>query len=166
MIFFKGSCTHHDGFIYDNASADLAYSSFSEAIRHLSKLEADGINTPDRREEIEREKNKFKWICCGATLQLGSSGMGGCKKGKHGYLSQQPNQYQVPPEQRQPVERLNENMIRKWETTCREIYNDQWINIIRHRKDMLSTYNSLHVSSLPVLNRSTSVERFRRTTAK
>ncbi|CAF3790646.1 unnamed protein product [Rotaria sp. Silwood1] len=79
-----GNCVHHDGFIYDNSAPDLAIHTQSEVAYMLTKLECDAINYPERREEFERQKNKFKWICCDTTVTTGS-GAGGCKKGKHGF---------------------------------------------------------------------------------
>ncbi|CAF4361475.1 unnamed protein product [Didymodactylos carnosus] len=128
-----GSCIHHDGFIYDNAAADLAYHSLFEAMLFLSKIESDVINDPDRREELERQKTKFKWICCGATLPTGGP-IGGCKKGKHGFSSEnQRLQHHQQRRQYEPIQRLDEDMIMEWETACREVYNNQWIELLRYR---------------------------------
>ncbi len=131
---FKGSCIHHDGFIYDNASADMAYHSLADATLFLSKIESDAINNPDRREEIEREKTKFKWICCDATLQSGGGATAGCKKGKHGFNPEnQRSQQHQQQRQRQLVQRLEDDMIIEWEMACREVYNNRWIELMRYR---------------------------------
>ncbi|CAF4138706.1 unnamed protein product [Rotaria magnacalcarata] len=59
------------------------------AIAQLLKEEAEAIKqsttnplTPEQKERLEREKQRFKYICCNQTVQ--ASGMvGGCKRGKH-----------------------------------------------------------------------------------
>jgi hypothetical protein len=132
---FKGSCTHHDGCIYDNASADLLYHSLSEAILFLSKIESDAINDPDRREELERQKTKFKWICCGATLQAGGV-IGGCKKGKHGFTTENIKRQHQHQQRRQyeHIQRLDEDIIEEWETACKEIYDNQWNKLLEYRR--------------------------------
>ena len=80
--FISGNCIHHDGFVYDNTAPDLAIYAPSVVAQILTKVECDMINQPGRREIFEREKNKFKWICCDATFTVGSVS-GGCQKGKH-----------------------------------------------------------------------------------
>ena len=75
---------HHDGFIYDNSAPNLDICTHSEAVSALNKLERDAINYPEQHEGFERQKNKFKWICCDVTVTAGFSS-GGCKKGKHGF---------------------------------------------------------------------------------
>ncbi|CAF3193133.1 unnamed protein product [Rotaria socialis] len=74
-----GNCVHHDEFIYDNSVPGLSIHTPSEVALMLNKLECDATNYPERREEFERHKNKFKWICCDTTVTAGS-GVGGCKK--------------------------------------------------------------------------------------
>lgn len=106
----KGNCVHHDGFIYDVASPDLARYLPSRVVEVLTRIDFDLINNPERREELEREKNRFRWICCDLTVATGSSG-GGCKKGKH-YCGEQ-----TGPNQR-AGEYLNFEMIRRWEEYC------------------------------------------------
>jgi hypothetical protein len=74
------------------------------------------INQPERREEFERQKNKFKWICCDATVTIGS-GAGGCKKGKH------------------YGRRLDQVTINLWENECRhnQEYNEKWFLLLENR---------------------------------
>ncbi|CAF4882424.1 unnamed protein product [Rotaria magnacalcarata] len=84
-----GVCVHHDGFVYDNHSITLAQWGQHAAIAQLLKEEAEAIKqsstnplTPEQKERLEREKQRFKYICCNQTVQ--ASGMvGGCKRGKH-----------------------------------------------------------------------------------
>ena len=82
-----GVCMHHDGFVYDNQSSTLTKFIPSQAILMLLNEEADSANTrinlsQEEKERRERDKQRFKYICCNQTLQT-SSAMQGCKKGKH-----------------------------------------------------------------------------------
>jgi hypothetical protein len=84
-----GVCVHHDGFVYDNHSLTLDQWGQRAAVEQLLKEEAAAIQklltttlTTEEKERLEREKLRFKYICCNQTVQTGSS-MGGCKKGKH-----------------------------------------------------------------------------------
>ncbi|CAF3710688.1 unnamed protein product [Rotaria sordida] len=123
-----GNCVHHDGFIYDNSAPDLAIHTQSEVSYELTKLECDAINYPERREEFERQKNKFKWICCDTTVTTGS-GTGGCKKGKHGFGEQ------VREGHRRDGHRLDQTMIKRWEEECRrnQEYNERWLLLLENR---------------------------------
>lgn len=129
-----GNCVHHDGFIYDNSAADLIIHNLSEAVLLLNQIECDVIINTEQREELERQKNKFKWICCDAVLVSGN--LGGCKKGKHGFQTNENN----PIEQRQFPDtttnhQLDQNDIQQWEDTCRtnEEYIDKWLNLLSRR---------------------------------
>ncbi|CAF3702195.1 unnamed protein product [Rotaria sp. Silwood1] len=123
-----GNCVHHDGFIYDNSAPDLAIYTQNEVAYTLTKLECDAINYPERREEFERQKSKFKWICCDTTVTTGS-GAGGCKKGKHGFGEQ------IEEGQRRDGRRLDQKMIKRWEDECRcnQEYNEKWLLLLENR---------------------------------
>ena len=123
----KGNCVHHDGFIYDVAAPDLARYLPSRVVQVLSRIESDLINNPERREELEREKNRFKWICCDSTVIAGGSG-GGCKKGKH-YCGEQ-----TGPNQR-GGEYLNPNLVKQWEEYCwhNPEYNEKLCTLFQSR---------------------------------
>ncbi|CAF1449027.1 unnamed protein product [Didymodactylos carnosus] len=84
-----GACTHHDGFIYNIYSPKLDIWTQRRATEQLMKEDslsigssANGMQTPEQKEYLERMKQRFKFICCHQTLFSGSM-MGGCKKGKH-----------------------------------------------------------------------------------
>ncbi|CAF1244888.1 unnamed protein product [Rotaria sordida] len=84
-----GVCVHHDGFVYDNHSLTLTQWGQQAAIAQLLKEEAEAVKqsttnvlTPEQKERLEREKQRFKYICCNQTVQA-SGMMGGCKRGKH-----------------------------------------------------------------------------------
>ncbi|CAF3886512.1 unnamed protein product [Rotaria sordida] len=84
-----GVCVHHDGFIYDNHSLTLIQWGQQATIAQLLKEEAEAVKqsttnvlTPEQKERLEREKQRFKYICCNQTVQA-SGMMGGCKRGKH-----------------------------------------------------------------------------------
>ena len=128
---FIGNCTHHDGFVYDNSAADLTIYTHSEAASLLNKLEADSINDAERREEIERQKAKFKWICCDAALVSGN--VGGCKKGKHGFEIS--DDIQQPPATVSRLDQLDHAIVAQWEESCRlnEEYNDKWLKFLQER---------------------------------
>ena len=127
-LFLVGNCVHHDGFIYDNSAPDLAIHTQSEVTYELTKLECDAINYPERREEFERQRNKFKWICCDTTVTTGSSG-GGCKKGKHGFG--EPFEHG----QHGDGHRLHQTLIHQWEEECRrnQEYNERWLLLLENR---------------------------------
>jgi hypothetical protein len=86
------------------------------------------INNPERREDYERQKNKFKWICCDTTVITGSSA-GGCKKGKHACGEQ------TGEGQRRDGRRLDQVMIKRWEDECRrnQEYNEKWLLLLENR---------------------------------
>ncbi|CAF1196542.1 unnamed protein product [Adineta steineri] len=117
-----GNCVRHDGFIFDNSDPELAMYTQSEVAYALSKLEFDIINYPDRREEYERQKNKYKWVCCDTTVTTGS-GSGGCKKGKHNCGEQ------IGEERRRDRSHLDQARIKRWEEECRrnQEYNEKWL---------------------------------------
>ena len=85
-----GVCNHHDGFVYDNHSLRLDSWTQRAAMNQLLKEEADAIKrlsttaamSPEEKERSEREKLRFKFICCDQTVQVAGA-MGGCKRGKH-----------------------------------------------------------------------------------
>jgi hypothetical protein len=81
-----GNCTYHDGFVYDNSSLELTKYTPTDASDSLNRDEFQLINNPENKDDIERRKGRFKYICCDTTVQ-GSQGSssGGCKKGKHGF---------------------------------------------------------------------------------
>ncbi len=86
------------------------------------------INNSERREELERQKNRFKWICCDTTVTTGS-GAGGCKKGKHD------SGKQLGEEQRRDGHRLDQATIKRWEDECRrnQEYNEKWLLLLENR---------------------------------
>jgi hypothetical protein len=100
----------------------------SEVAYALTKLESEAINNPERREQIEREKNKFKWICCDTTVTTGS-GAGGCKKGKHGFGEQ------IGEGQQRDGRRLDQTTIKQWEEECQrnQEYNERWLLLLENR---------------------------------
>lgn len=78
-----GACTYHDGFLYDNISPGYRMYSPSQVIDILNREERIAASDPKQKEKIDREKSRFKYICCYATFQVGA-GSNGCKKGEHG----------------------------------------------------------------------------------
>ncbi|CAF1669041.1 unnamed protein product [Rotaria magnacalcarata] len=126
-----GNCAHHDGFIYDNSEADLTKYTQSEAMLLLAKLECDVINNVERRDELERQKNKFKWICCDAVFVSGN--VGGCKKGKHGFkLNENGNLQQNA---NTTDDDLLQATVQQWEEAyfLNEEYNDKWLLLLQNR---------------------------------
>ncbi|CAF1378677.1 unnamed protein product, partial [Didymodactylos carnosus] len=82
-------CIHHDGFVYDNHCPQLTKWTRRAAIEQLLKEDAEVnqprahvIQTPEEKERLERRKQRYKFICCDQTLQIGGMAAG-CKKGKH-----------------------------------------------------------------------------------
>ncbi|CAF4403023.1 unnamed protein product [Rotaria sp. Silwood2] len=128
-----GQCVHHDGYIYDNSAADLTKYTPSEATQLLSKLECDTIIDTERHDELERQKGKFKWICCDAVLASGNTG--GCKKGKHGFQVKQNNNLQDRRQADTTVDRLAPTTIEEWEQVClnNEDYNNKWLMLLASR---------------------------------
>lgn len=122
-----GNCVHHDGFVYDISAPHLPQYLPSEASLALHKIECDLINNPQQREELEREKGKYKWICCDATFTAGS-GANGCKKGKH-------NCGEQIEEEQQDRRYLDQNIVKQWEEECRrnQEYNVKWLSLLQQR---------------------------------
>ncbi len=82
-----GVCVHHDGFVYDNHSIILTQWGTQAAMAQLLKEEAEAVKTttvitPEQKERLEREKQRFKYICCNQTVQA-SGAMDSCKREKH-----------------------------------------------------------------------------------
>ncbi|CAF3799761.1 unnamed protein product [Rotaria magnacalcarata] len=123
-----GNCIHHDGFIYDNSAPGLTIHLQSGVMFVIAKFECDMINYPERREEFERQKNKFKWIFCNATVITGSS-QTGWKKGNHD--SGEQNKYNHGHD----GHRLDQVTIKRWEQDCRsnQEYNDKWLLLLEKR---------------------------------
>lgn len=123
-----GNCVHHDGFIYDVAAPDLARYLPSQVAHLLNRIDSDLINNSAQREKLEREKNKFKWICCDSTVTTGTSA-GGCKKGKHSCLEQNRDR------QRRDGRHLDRKSIVQWEEECRRNpeYNEKWLALLQSR---------------------------------
>ncbi|CAF1085429.1 unnamed protein product [Adineta steineri] len=123
-----GVCMHHDGFVYDNHSLTLDHWGQRDAVERLLKEEAAAIQmslktplSPEEKERMEREKLRFKYICCNQTVQTASS-MGGCKKGKHS-----------PP-----------NMtLLEWEYACdnHKDYQDKRLNLLRNKLILIMATN-------------------------
>jgi len=69
------ACTHHDGFVYDNSELDLKKYRLSEAIEVLNQDEFIAMNSKKKTEDmdIERQKTRMKFICCGAVVQTGGN---------------------------------------------------------------------------------------------
>ena len=86
------------------------------------------LHNPDRREEYERQKNKFKWICCDATVTT-TTGAGGCKKGKHSCGERDGH------ERRQEFNYLDQPRINRWEKECQKNleYNEKWLRLLEKR---------------------------------
>ncbi|CAF1473048.1 unnamed protein product [Adineta ricciae] len=84
-----GACAHHNGFIYDVYSVDLAICIRKRVIENLLDEESrfnGRLNrnppTQEEKENFERQKHRFRYICCDQVLQIGGA-MSGCKRGKH-----------------------------------------------------------------------------------
>jgi hypothetical protein len=116
-----GACNYHDGFVFDNLSSELTNYKPSEAIDLLIREEFLAFQNSLIKEEIEKKKSRFKYICCYATVQVGA-GSNGCKKGKH----VSPDTTHINVDSRS----LNEQ-IKKWETKCMEDFNyeEKWYNL-------------------------------------
>jgi hypothetical protein len=123
-----GSCFHHDGFLYDITADRLTIYTQSEAANLLSKIERNAIKYPDQRDHFERQKQKFKWICCDAIFTSGH--IGGCKKGKHGFAVDHQRQF-LRQLSRDNNNRLDKTAIQHWEEFCRvnEEYNNKWLSL-------------------------------------
>ncbi len=92
------------------------------------------INDPKRREKLECEKSKFKWICCDAVLVSGN--VGGCKRSKHGFDVADSNQQYQRQHGSTKIDQLDQATIQQWEDACRvnEEYNDKWLRLIMTRR--------------------------------
>ncbi|CAF0908395.1 unnamed protein product [Rotaria sordida] len=110
-----GSCSHHDGFVYDNSAADPTIYAPSDAAKILNKLERKALNDVNQRNEYERQKTKFKWICCDETFT--TIYKGGCKKGKHGFFlnGNESSGRQVT---NKKINRCEQATIEQWEDFC------------------------------------------------
>lgn len=101
----------------------------------LSKLECEAINNAERRDELERQKSKFKWICCDAILVSGN--VGGCKKGKHGFNANNNGNLSLPQQHlaHTTADNLPQATIQDWEEACfsSEEYNDKWLLLLQDR---------------------------------
>ena len=128
-----GSCTYHDGFLYDNLSFDLKMYTPSVAIDILHKEEAIAFKDATKKDEIERGKSRFKYICCHGTFQAGG-GTNGCKKGDHGREKDEDGWERNKIDARSYRE-VKEG-IDKWEKDCfNDIgYNGKMLDLIKTRK--------------------------------
>jgi hypothetical protein len=123
-----GNCTYHDGFVYDNLSLELTKYTPSNASETLNSDEFEAIRRPQKKDEIDRRKGRFKYICCDSTVQSTSgSSAGGCKKGKHarGISSNKPKRSRI----------LTKDDIDQWENYCMENdeYNERWSQLFTNR---------------------------------
>jgi hypothetical protein len=118
--------------VYDNSAADMTMYQPSEAILLLNKIECDVINATEGHENLERQKNKFKWICCDAVLVSGN--IGGCKKGKHGFNITETGELDQGRLADTTMNPLDQAMI-QWEAACRanEEYNNKWLKLLQVR---------------------------------
>ena len=105
--------------MYDVTRADLDRCTPNEAMRVLNKLDLNAMKNPMQHETLEREKRKFKWICCDETFS--SAYKGGCKKGKHGFImkcqqSSTETQYAT---------------VDDWEGAClaNDEYHEKWLDL-------------------------------------
>ncbi|CAF3345714.1 unnamed protein product, partial [Rotaria sp. Silwood2] len=123
-----GNCTYHDGFVYDNLSLELTKYTPSMASEILNLDEFEMIHYPQRKDEIDRRKGRFKYICCDSTVQstIGSSA-GGCKKGKHAMG--------VSSNKQKRSRMLTKDAIDQWENVCMENdeYNERWSQLFTNR---------------------------------
>jgi len=124
------NCIHHDGFVFDNETADLTIYTPSEAAKLLRELERKVIKYPNRREEFERQTKNLKWICCDETFT--SAHAGGCKRGKHGF-SLHGNDSMSRQLTNGRINRLDKATIEQWEDACRanEEYNEKWLTLAK-----------------------------------
>ena len=131
-MFLVGSCNFHDGFLYDISTDELTRCTPSEALKELNALECDAFQKRDPSDTYERQKNKFKWICCNETF----SGVckGGCKRGKHGFFwnEYQPSVHGTNTRKINPPQQVT---IEQWENACvtNEEYAEKWQEL--HRDD-------------------------------
>ncbi|CAF3762706.1 unnamed protein product [Rotaria sp. Silwood1] len=104
-----GACCYHDGFVYDNLAPGLDKHFPSEAIRILNKEESLPPPDPTQKDQVDRKKSRFKYICCSATLQVGS-GFNGCKKGEHNFGTGD--------EKKRHAKTKKKDLIAEWENVC------------------------------------------------
>ncbi|CAF1043150.1 unnamed protein product, partial [Didymodactylos carnosus] len=128
-----GSCTYHDGFVYDNSSYELKQYRQNEAIEELNHDEfkvmtADSTETT-QKDEVERKKTRFKYICCNTTVQAGTTA-GGCKKGKHGLEGSEGKR------KKGTGKVLDEETVKKWELEClnNQEYNELRTQLLKQRQ--------------------------------
>ena len=124
-----GACSYHDGFVYDNLSAGLDRYVPSEAIRILNREESLSSLSTTQKDELDRKRSRFKYICCSATLQVGS-GFNGCKKGEHSFGNDD--------EKKQHAKMKKKDLIVKWENLCfnNDDYYEAHIELIDSRKNL------------------------------
>jgi hypothetical protein len=124
-----GACNYHDGFGYDSITLDSTRYTASEIIDILTHEEYKACSDPTKKDELDRKKQRFKYICCHATFQIGG-GYHGCRKGKHGYGKINLNQ--------NADER--EKLITEWETAIKEDirYNRRLTKLIENRRNLLN----------------------------
>lgn len=124
-----GVCNYHDGFVYDNLALDLTKHKTSEVIEIINREEYISFNEPKRKDEMDRQKGRFKYICCHGIVQVGG-GFSGCKKDKHGFGKMK--------KINQRVDSMEKDMISMWETACYENteYNRRWAELIKTRKKL------------------------------
>jgi hypothetical protein len=84
------------------------------------------MNDGGRRDEFERQKTKFKWICCDETFTTGSRG--GCKRGKHGFFLNN-NESLGKQVTNRRINQRKQATIEQWEDDCcaNEEYNQKWM---------------------------------------
>ncbi len=151
-IFLKGNCHHHDGFIYDNLAPDLTIRTASQVADILNELELNIMNYPAEREKFERQKNRFKWICCNETVTTGSR-KGGCKSGKHGIPSD------IEDENRGDRCYLDSEAVERWEKECQNNpeYNKKRMKLLKERSSVKATLiemsNSIQTGIYPLINK-------------
>jgi hypothetical protein len=98
----------------------------SDAAKILNRLERTAMNDSSRRDEFERQKTKFKWICCDETFTTGSRG--GCKRGKHGFFLNS-NESLGKQVATRTINQRKQATIEQWEDECcaNEEYNQKWM---------------------------------------
>ena len=120
-----GTCNYHDGFLYDNLALDSTRYLTSQVTDILNQEEYTAYKDPTKKDEIERKKSRFKYICCHATFHIGG-GHHGCRKDKHGYDESQIDQQTNIKE---------EELICEWENACilNVGYNRRLTDLIQKR---------------------------------
>ncbi|CAF0891486.1 unnamed protein product [Adineta ricciae] len=84
-----GACVHHDGFVYNVYDSELKALSPHDAVEKLIKEDVGSTQTsakhqftPEQKEKIDRQKQRFRFICCNQILSALRMA-GGCKRGTH-----------------------------------------------------------------------------------